>query len=359
MINTVPTENNGITKVIYNLSASINKEDITIDLLSINKPDYDMFALFKSIGVEIHVIENRLKNPLLYFKTLCNLIKEKKYDIVHAHGNSYTLAIELFAAKFGRCKNRIAHSHNTTCKYKLLHYLMAPLFNLCCTDRLACGTDAGRWLYNNKEFIVIKNGIDTEKFRFNVSKNKLLRQQMNLSDDTLAIGHVGCFNTQKNHDFLIEVFRYINKKNQNSKLILIGDGFEKEKIKQKVKLYGLEKVVLFIGEIENVYDYMSAFDIVIMPSLYEGLPLTLVEEQANGLTCIVSDVITKEADLTGNIIFESLSSPVDKWGEKVLGLKVSENRIQKSDIAINKILKKEYDIIMESKRLKEHYYSLM
>lgn len=354
MINTVNQGNNGISKVILNLSDAMDTNDLLIDLVCGNEPDSISTNVFKNIGGNIFVISNRLNRPFSYINKLIKIIKENKYDCVHAHGNSNTLAFELLAAKLAGCKCRIAHSHNTTCKHKMIHKILSPLFLFTCNARLACGEEAGKWLFKNLPFTIINNGIDTKVFSYRQEKRNEIRKKLELDDKRILIGHVGSFNDFKNQDFLIDILANM----PNVSLIMIGDGPRRKIVEQKVKDKRLEENVIFTGGVDNVNDYLSAIDIIVMPSFYEGLPLTLVEEQVAGLRCIVSDNITKEVNLTGNVMFLSLNDSVSQWVREIEKcLECKADRYCLSQKAIQQIINKGYDITHESIKLREYYLS--
>lgn len=354
VINTVPTERNGITNVICNLVDKMPTEDIRIDLVSMNHPENEYVDLFHKHHGIIYTIPNRLKNPMSYFNRLIGLIRKNHYDIVHVHGNSHIMAIELFAAQLSGCKIRVAHSHNTTCKYKTFHNLLTPLFFATCTFRLACGKDAGKWLYGNRRFLVINNGIDTDKYKYDEEKRKEVRKEIDVDTDTILVGHVGSFNDFKNQDFLVKVFEKIHE-NTKAKLIFIGDGERRGIVESEVNRAGLTDSVIFKGSIPNVEKYLSAIDAIVMPSWNEGLPLTLIEEQANGLKCIVSDNVTAEANLTGNISYLSLDDNLMKWTKAVTDAVTDFDRESNSEYACKKIREMGYDSTREAKKLYNFY----
>jgi len=354
IINTVPTEKNGITKVIFNLMNAIDWQNVIFDLVSINSPRFEYMKDIEKQGGEIYIFERGIKHLIKYIWRLIRLIKIKKYDIVHAHGNSSTLALEMCSAKLAGCKVRIAHSHNTTCKYKILHIILKQLLIATCTDRFACGIDAGKWLYNSHYFTVIKNGIDTNKYYFNSINRNLIRDKYGISNNDELIGHIGNFIEVKNHAFLIEIFNRIVKEKVSYKLMLVGDGPLLPKIKKKVIDLNLHDLVIFIGATDEVHKFLSAFDIIIMPSFYEGIPLSLIEGQANGLVCLASDKISKEVDITGNVIFISLND-TNMWIKKVNEIRSPINRINASEIAKKKIEDTGYNIKQEAKKVSNYY----
>lgn len=350
MINTVPTEKNGITGVIFNIINHINSDKISIDYLSINKPDNHYTKTVNEHGGKMYVIPRSIKKPFSYVRNLYKLLKKNRYDIIHVHGNSSTLTLEMLAAKLANCKVRIAHSHNTTCKYKFVHYVLTPLFRLLCNERMACGIDAGKWLFGNQRFTVINNGIDVNKFFFDNESRNYIRKKYDISDEKIIIGHVGVFNTQKNHKYLVDAFKKAHEKQPNLILMLVGEGELFEQVKEQVKIEDISNDVIFCGVTNDVNKYYAAMDAIFMPSLYEGLPLTLIEAQANGLPCYISDVITKEVDKTGLIRFIPLDD-INDWVKEMSSFSKKDNRCAESKKSIKNIISEGYSIEHEAEKL--------
>lgn len=356
VINTVVTDPNGIAQVIFNLNEHIDHSDLQVDLVSINEPEKIYYDKIQKFGGKIYVIERSISGSIKYICRLSSLIRKNKYDAVHAHGNSSTLLLEMLAAWVGGCKKRIAHSHNTTCDNVTLHRWLSPLFNALSTDRFACGIEAGRWMFGKKSFTVINNGVDTDKFAFDLNKRTQIRKALDVDEDILLAGHVGFFNTQKNQSFLLDIFDELIRQNNKYRLVLVGDGPDHDIVHKKIKDLNLEQYVICTGLVHNVVDYLSAMDMIIMPSLYEGLPVALIEEQANGLQCFISDTITQEVDKTGNINFIPLEIPAKRWAKTIEDTyKQNFDRGQYSSDAISNIAKAGYSIQTESKKLLEYY----
>lgn len=355
MINTVPTEKNGVTNVIFNLHRGLDKSDMRIDLLSINQPDSSYISRIEASGGRVYELHRSIARSARYIWELARLIRQNGYRIVHAHGNSATLALEMLAAWLGGCKVRIAHCHNTICKYIAVHRLLLPLFGASCSHRLACGMDAGRWLYGNKPFTVINNGIDTETFRFSEEDRQQLRSTLHIPPQRKLIGHVGLFNEAKNQRFLVDILEQLLQTGGDWGLLLVGEGELRRSVEQHVSEQGLEDHVIFAGTTDAVAEHLSACDLLCMPSLYEGLPLTLIEAQANGLCCVISENITREADKTGNVRFLSLDSGAAFWAESIRRLEVSGDRNEASCSAVEKIKHSGYAIDIEAEKLKDYY----
>lgn len=350
MINTVPTEKNGITNVIWNLCNAIGSAQLQIDVVSINKPDGGYLTAAETWGGQVWTIPGRLRHPVRYMMNLTQTIRKGQYDAVHAHGNSATLFLEMFAAKLAGCKIRIAHSHNTSCRFKLLHAVLNPVFQGLCTHRLACSEAAGRWLFGQRQFQVIRNGVDTARFRYDANARQVIRRKYSIAPEKYLIGHVGLFNGIKNQAFLLDALRLLP---EDYLLMLVGEGPEMEAVRCRARELELEDRAIFTGAVENPEAYYSAFDVMTLPSLFEGLPLTLVEAQVNGLKCLVSDRITREVDLTGNVIFLPIDKGLGDWLD-VLPLRDS-GREELSAQAQKDICLKGFDISTEAKKLRTYY----
>lgn len=351
---TVPTEKSGIPGVVFNLMNGFRGSGIELGYVAINEPDESYRRILKGLDAGLYVIPRKISNPLRYVKDLAKVARG--YDVVHVHGNSATMVLEMLAAKLAGVRLRIAHSHNTSCSMKGIDKCMRYLFYTLCNGRMACGEEAGRWLFRDKGFKVLNNGIDSEKYRFSQVNRDRLRRSLDWEDNAV-IGHVGNFVEQKNHRFLIEIFRSLYARNDNVRLLLLGAGPLQPEIEEMVKGYGIEDKVHFAGSVNNPHEYMSAMDFVVMPSLFEGLPLTLVEEQANGLECLVADTITRDADLTGNVHYMSLNESADKWARRIEAGLADKNRDEVSARGIEDIKRSGFDISSAVKDLADYYAS--
>lgn len=300
VINTVRFKLNGISAVIMNYYKAMDKKEKQMDFVAIDEPSDEYKKMFQQYGINCYVVNK--SNIIKYVNRLTTVARQGNYDIAHVHGNSANMAIELFACWAAGIKIRIAHSHNTSSLHPLTHKLLYPLFSILYTDGFACGYDAGKWLFHNKPFVVIKNGIDLKGYQFNRSVRAEYRKRIN-SENRTIIGHIGNFIEQKNHTFLLDVFAELVKIRKDYLLLLISDGYLLGVMQEKVHSLGLDDCVLFLGKTTEVQKYLQAMDIFVLPSLHEGLPVVLVEAQATGLPCIVSDAVSHEADLTKSIKF--------------------------------------------------------
>lgn len=343
---------NGVTKVMINLYKNINKNKFQIDFISISEVDPDIKKAFGD-EAKITILNDRTRHPFLYIKKYAEIAKE--YDIVHVHGNSSIILLEMLAALMAGVKIRIAHSHNSTCKFKIIDRILRLPFYVLCNGRLACGEEAGKWLFNNHKFKVINNGIDTKQYQFDPIKRNRIRQNLGWQNQKI-IGHVGNFVDSKNHKKILEIFEHTYRIESQARLLLVGAGDLENEIKERAKALGIEDKVFFAGSVDNVLDYLCAIDVILMPSLFEGLPLTLVEEQANGLKCLISDNITQNIKLTSNVYFLSLSDKNLVWADKLLQLLKEYDRDETSKEAICEIMKKGFDSKLVGKDLENYYY---
>lgn len=346
---TVPTEKSGIPNVIFNLMGHVEKSTVEWGYVSINDPSEFHKKRLDSFGAALHVIPRKISSPWRYVASLAKIARG--YDIIHIHGNSATMVLELIASKMAGVKVRCAHSHSTSCKMKVIDRMARPVFHKLCNLRLACGEAAGKWLFGQRKFEVIRNGVDTSAFSFAEGERESIRRSLNI-DGGVVIGHVANFDAVKNHTFLLDVFKLIAERHQDCRLLLVGAGQLKESVKDYAENLGIGDKVIFTGSVDNPRAYMSAMDIVVMPSLYEGLPLTLVEEQANGLSCVVSTGVSREADLTGNLRFVPLDGGVEMWRKEIEEmLSTSRHDGMSSATAIKRIKDAGYDIRSSAKDL--------
>lgn len=354
VINTVRFKLNGISAVIMNYYKAMNKDGIHMEFVAIDTPSSEYQSEFDKHDIKCHVVKKN--NPIMYFCSLFGLAKKGKFDIVHVHGNSANMAIELLACTLAGVKVRIAHSHNTSTLHPLFHKILYPIFKMTCTHGLACGDDAGRWLFKNGPFEVINNGIELNRFKYSPEVRETFRDKIK-AGNKIVIGHVGNFIEQKNHNFLIDMFADLLKVNPNYLLLLISDGYLMESIKQKVSDLKIDNSVIFLGKTQEVHNYMLAMDIFALPSLHEGLPLVLVEAQASGLKCLVADTVARESDLTGAIQFLPISSTLP-WVKAVEETEVDDSvRQHYVEKWQTEIADAGYDIIRNADRMRELYLS--
>ena len=352
IINTIGLIYDGITNVITSYLEAMNLDGLDIYVAGTIRVEPKVRAQLQNMGCRVIDFPSRRSETIKYFLEIIKFVRKKKIEVVHAHGNSATQAIEMCAAWLGGCKKRIAHSHNTRCEQVKADRLLRPVFYLFCTDALACGEAAGKWLYGNRKFKILQNGRNIEKFAYDPEVRKAMRVQEKL-DNQIVIGHVGGFVEQKNHKFLLKIFWEVLKLEKNAKLYLIGDGAKREEIERLAS--DIKNQVIFVGNTDRVSDYLQMMDGMILPSLFEGLPLVAIEWQINGLPCIFSDTITKECAFTNTVEYESLSTAPEMWANRILKMIKENDREKSSSIARELVRKSGFDIQDNAESLRNIY----
>jgi len=331
----------GIQSLVIDWVSRFDKNKIHVDFLLLDDgKEYELEQTLKELGCTVYKLKGIwVKTPIDFIKykyAVKKFFKEHHdYKVVHMHSSSKNYMILKYAKKYG-IPIRIAHSHNIDFQTKNpLKKLIGNLFKKplikYATDYFACSKIAGEWLFGkdiveSDKFKVIHNAIDYDKFKYNDDIRNEIRRKLGLNDSDIVVGHVGRFVTQKNHSFLIDVFYKCYEQNNNYKLLLVGTGELEELIKEKVRSLGIENNVIFAGFQSNVNDYMQAMDLFVLPSLFEGLGLVLVEAQAGGLPCFcTANTIPKDVEILNNLQFISLNDSALEWSKKIISSKLRIN----------------------------------
>lgn len=277
-----------------------------------------------------------------------------EYRIIHSHMSELGYFAFCEAGRQG-VPVRICHAHNAPHGFDM-KMIMRTYFKKRMMPHLThlfmCGMESGRWLFgpqNEDRFIMLNNAIDAAAYTYTPAKRAAARQALGLADE-LTIGHVGRFNPQKNHPFLLEIFAALLKKEPNAVLLLVGGGDDMPKMQEKARALGISEHVRFLGVRSDVAELMQAMDVFVFPSLYEGLGIVLIEAQASGMPCVVSDTIPQEAYLTELVIAEKLSAPAEKWAEQILEQRNIPRTDRRAEIAAHG-----FDITTEAVKLQEFY----
>lgn len=335
----------GAETFVMNIYRNIDREDIQFDfLLTTDKNDYsDEIA---KLGGTIYTISPRNHGVISYLKNLNNFLEEHKYSVVHFHASSLSSIEVLLIAKINNVKVRIIHSHSSNQKgalHKIMHVVNKLFIRSLATDYLGCSELANSWMFKHtgvyKKSIMINNGIITNSFAYNEAIRTDMRKRLNIKDE-LLFGHVGRFCEVKNHEFIIKIFHTYLKKYGNAHLILVGVGELEDKTKNMVAELNIEKNVTFLGLRSDISDLLQAMDIFLFPSLYEGLPVALVEAQASGVMIYGSDTISSKTVLSDNIKFLSLTKNEEFWATYIHDDYLKYKRGDKS----KNIIEKGFDI---------------
>lgn len=309
----------------------LDRNKVTYDFVNITSEDDIVFKdeILKA-GSKIYGVRSRHSNPIRHYWQWIKLLHKiaPEYKAIVLNSNSITYVFPIFIARFFGIPMRVMHSHNAGYEQKIgiskkiIIAINRILLRFGATDYFACSKVAREWMFGkNAKFKVIPDAIDAKKFEFNPQVREKVRSKLGLTDN-FVIGHVGRFSYQKNHEFLIDIFSEIYKRNNKSKLLLIGDAVGDlqylNRTKQKVHDLGIEKNVLFLGMRNDVPELMQAMDCFVLPSRFEGLAIVGIEAQAAGLPSFFSDSITKEVGITNLTHFLSLKQPAKDWAEEIL-----------------------------------------
>jgi glycosyltransferase involved in cell wall biosynthesis len=350
----------GAETLLMNLYRNIDRSKIQFDFLTCKEGVFDKEIL--EMGGKVYRIPYITDvGHKQYRKALDEFFRvHRSYKVVHSHMDKMSGLVLKSAKKFN-IPIRIAHSHNTKSEGGLVartyKWLIGTFINSNATHRYACSSTAAKWLFGKRAdaATLLKNGIDVKQFSFsNVIRNQL-RKELQVDENTIIFGHVGRFNHQKNHLFLLEIFSEINKILPNTILLLVGDGHLRSSIESKIKDLDLRGKVKLLGVREDVSNLIQSFDMFVFPSLHEGLPVTLIEAQGAGLPCIISDTITIEVDMGLGLVQYVTLSDKRLWVEKVVEVaSLNMNR----NLPENALSKKGYDIRNTAQLVQNSYLSL-
>lgn len=344
----------GVGNVILNYFGHM-PDDYEVDIVSEDISSALYEKQYKALGFNVIQISSK-KNLVYYYKEVSDLIKRRKYDVVHCHMTA-TNIIPLAVAKSCDVPVRISHAHlagrdKLSLKDRVFVFLSHSLVGLLATERMACGKNAGKFLFGKKSFIVLNNALELSNYVFDENIRRKQRDELDMQNKTV-IGHVGRFTLQKNHDFIIEAFAKYYKKDPESILLLIGSGELYEIIQEKIQKMGLQNAVICTGEINDVNSKMQAMDIFILPSLSEGLPVVALEAQATGLPCIISENVTKEVSISQNVSYLPITQPddVEKWAAQMMQYR----NVPRTEDTVLLLRKCGYDISVEGPKLDQFY----
>lgn len=353
----------GIETMLMNYYRHIDRDKVQFDFVcnklkpgAYDKEATDMGArIFHSPG--LHPL--RYPQYVQFFKKLVE--RHPEYRVLEVHNGALGL-YALNSAKHAGIPTRIYHAHGQglNLDYKIaLKWLCKKMLRFNMTHHFTCGLKAGEYYFGKDvmehgDYVLVRNAIDVDRFVFHPDVRKRLRGENGL-EDKRVIGHVGRFMHQKNHTFLLEVFAQIAKRDGKAVLVLLGDGELQEKIRNRAKTLGIFDKVKMMGNVGNANEWYQAFDLFILPSHWEGLPVVGVEAQASGLPCLFSSSITSEIALTENTLFLDLGSGADTWAERAVSLlSTPKERVNMRDT----IAEKGYDIKTEAKKLERLYQDI-
>lgn len=350
----------GVEAVIYNYFSHMNLDEYELYYISYDTPNEAVQKKFEDLGFHVYEVCKKKDNFFKSCKQVLDILKENEIQVIHSHMTLMSF-VTSFLAKMTGIKVCIAHSHlaqHITGIKKYVYALFKGLSKCTSTHYFACGQEAAAYLYGpkmvaqNKVFFM-HNAIDTKKFAFDENVRAQMRKELDL-EDAFCIGHLGRFTEQKNPLFLIDVFKEVSRKRQDAVLVLLGEGPLLEETKAKVREYNLDAKVKFVGSVTDPEKYYQAMDVFFLPSLYEGLAVSLVEAQCNGVPVVTSDKVTKEICLSNQYKVVPLSADVKIWADEICHLADVQN-VDTRKNAYRMIEDAGYSIVKEADRLDKFY----
>ncbi len=324
----------GIENFIMNVYKHIDRSKVQFDFAVHAEKENDYREQIRALGGQIYKLPRLTQHPVQSLRVLGDLVKEKQYPIVIRHTPNALVAPQLWVAKKAGAVT-VCQAHSETDAQKVLHMLGKGMLVRSTDKCLACSPKAGAWMFGNHPFEIVHNAIDIDQFAYETNKADRIRHEFNLAGKHVY-GHIGNFSYVKNHSFLLEVFQKIAQKDPDAVLFCLGEGDLRPEIEKKIAELGLKDKVFLTGIRYDVADFMSAIQVLIFPSLFEGLPLTLVEAQAAGLKIVMSDVITRDVIVTKGLVTPMpLAAGPEVWADKCIELAGSahDRTCQKQEIA--------------------------
>ena len=352
----------GEETIVYNIYENMDKENIQIDFLAqYSGKNEEMRKSIEGSGSNFFAFKEQKDNyfgRIKYFKEVKKFLKKHDYDIVHIHSGSIMGFVFSIIATHNKKRFVIVHAHNTGImdwKKELIKKIFTPVF-LKANKFLGCSQNAieckfPKQIFNKRKYEIIKNGIDYKKFIFNIKIREDYRIKLKIEEKTLALGFVGRLVEQKNPLFLVNILEKLITKNKNIKLYIIGDGKLRNSLLELIKEKKLEDYVVMLGNRNDVNNIMQVLDILLLPSLFEGLGIVAVEAQSSGLPVIVSQAIPDEAKISKNYFYKIYNYNSEEWADMIMKItKKSKRKNMEREIISNG-----YDIKSTSKRIKDIY----
>lgn len=342
----------GLETMLMNYYRAIDRKNVQFDFLEHRPDESDYDREIKELGGRIYRIPRLNPFSVRYKLILRKFFREHpEYRIVHVHQDCLS-GIILKEAKRCGVKVRIAHSHSSN-QDKNLKLLVKLYYKRkisdYATDLLACSQEAGKWMFCGSDFKVLNNAINMEKYVYSKEIRHDIRKQFQIPKETLVIGHVGRFSYPKNHTYLLDIFKKISDQ-MDAVLVLVGDGELRKKIEDKILQLRLKDRVILTGIRSDVSDLLQAMDVFLFPSLYEGLPVTIVEAQAAGLPCLISDKVPIECKKTELVHQISLEEDIMCWVNEAIEVSKMERKNMSKEIQMSG-----FDIGENAKKLAGYY----
>ena len=310
----------GMENFVMNLYRNINRNLIQFDFVTHMDSDPSYAREIEELGGHIYQLPRLTSDPMANLKGIKRIVKQYGYVAVVRHTPNALVIPQLFAAKAGGSV-AICHSHSTSNAKMTAHRIGRLIMKHSKVERFACSEPAGRWMYGNRPFTVVHNAIDLDLFAFDSVKREQIRREFAISDKQPVFGHIANFVACKNHSFLMKIYRDIATKLPEARFFCLGGGDLRNRIMGEAAELGIGEKVIFTGMRPDSDAFLSAMDVLVFPSIYEGLPLTLIEAQASGIPMLISDTVNHAAEVTKGLChWESLQEYSEEWAKEAIQL---------------------------------------
>ncbi len=328
----------GTEAFMMSVFRGVDKSRFAVDFLLYSKQETDYSREVEANGGRVFRVTCRRESMWAWHKELKAFFKTHahEYHAIHFCSNSLTSMAPIYYAHRYGIPVLVVHAHSSSSSglhNRVLHRLKRGYVKRITTHHFACSTEAGRWFFSHSPFVVIKNGVETPRYRFDSVVRERVRKSLGIDEGVPVLGHVGRFSIEKNQSFILDVFAsFLQKCKGAAKLMLVGNGPLHEEMKAKAQTLGIQDDVLFLGERSDVNELMQAMDLFVMPSTFEGLPFVLVEAQCAALPCVISDVISRDICITPHVTYQSLQQSATEWASTISGVLDGYTRTDTSGI---------------------------
>ena len=350
----------GSQAMVVNLYKNIDREKIQFDFILDHPSEVFFKETVESLGAKVYEMPTFNGLNFRQIKKEWNKFFEEhpEYKVLHSHVRSYASLYIPIAKKHGL--KTIIHSHSTSNGSgisAIIKRLMQSSLKRRADYLFACSEESGKWLFGEKairksNYYMIPNAVDTKKFAFKNDVRCKTRESLGISNDSIAYGHVGRLHPSKNHAFLLDVFAELLKKQPNAKLLLVGDGELRGEIEAKISELKINDSVFMLGARNDVDEVLQAIDVFLFPSNWEGLPVTVVEAQASGLPCFISDTITKDVNTSSLVKYLPIDKGTTVWVDELTSANLSRKNV------IEDIKKAGFDIEESAYNISDFYINL-
>lgn len=349
----------GVEAVVFNYYRAIDHNKYQFDFFYDEDSTVDPPKDLIEMGARFYKLPP-YQDLFRYIITLRKYLKRGRYKIVHSHLNTISV-FPLYCAWAEKVEFRIAHNHSVpggkeagrnALKNVLKHFSRVFANQYC-----ACSEKAGRWLFGDKLYdhgriTVLKNAIDYNKFNIDRKVIEAKRNELRISEDMFVVAHVGRFTVAKNHKKVISVFKAVKEIKPNAVLLLVGDGEEHDNIKMWIKQYGINDSIIMTGKVTDPQNYYPLINVLILPSIFEGVPVTVIESQISGIPCVISDVVNTDVVISNTCHYLNINQSDRIWAEKLIAASKERTQLNENaqkyniDYAV-KLLETKYDKLLK------------